>query len=522
MGVAVFLRLGIDALEEVVAMHGGTAVDSAFLLAARDEMKSVMEGEANLVLPSGQPGFPSANNEEVIGGAASGGAMQDPYEIGEDSAGKEQIFALFGAVGGVVATECFRMQTNSRQGVVAKGSATIYIPELGVELRTTDREDTVARGRVWLVVIRTTCKLKWDPLGGRNWVLSMRRYFLAMFEGLDLDVSERRPFQRSSHFLNNIREFKWATEPKIMGYLLAGNWGAAGVQISTFESSPGSSRSASSTADNVGRNSGLAKAVSNFMWYLAALFHEGYLLCLTAIVTAIERSDHLYMMHGRLLAYLIDKNVGGVFRALPLSSHFEIGGILYSLGGPRHVAAALQAAALQVASLFGDRSAMREQKILFDEEIDYHLANAKLISRIQQGSPAAEGSKKKKLSTGEDSHGDASVTFVPGRSGASPVKKGEKKIDYGGAKQTIKEEYSGVRTPTSKICVKFIASLLKVEDSKGAIIRCSHAKADCRFQHLGLKKVTAERALKSALGVNDMDIRKRVRAKIEASRDLFL
>jgi hypothetical protein len=372
------------------------------------------------------------------------------------------------------------------------------------------------------VVIRTTCKLKWDPLGQRNWVLSVKTFFLAMFNGLDLDDGERRPFQRSAHFLNNIREFKWATDPKIMGYLLAGNWGTAGVQISTFESSPGASRSASSTADNVGRNSGLAKAVSNFMWYLAALFHEGYLLCLTAIVTAIERSDHLYMMHGRLLAYLVDRNIGGVFRALPLSSHIEIGGILYSLGGPRHVAAALQAAALQVALLFGDRSAMREQKILFDEEIDYHLANAKLISRIQQGSPAVEGSKKKKLSAGEDSHGDASVSFVSDQSGVSPVSKGGKKIDYGGAKQKVKEEYSGARTPTSKLCVKFIASLLKVEDSKGAIIKCSHTKTDCRFEHLGLKRVTAERALKSALGVNDLDIRNRVRAKIEASRGLFL
>lgn len=226
MGVAVFLRLGEDAIEEVVTSHGGTTIELAYLLAARDDMKSGLEEEANIVLPPVQPGFVNgippaapANNEDANLGGAQGGALKDPYLEGEDDAGKELIYALFGAVGGVVATECSRMQTNTKQGVSVKGTATIYIPELGVELKTTDREETVMRARVWLVIIRTVCKMKWEQLGQRNWVVNVKEFFISMINGLSLDSGERRPYQRSVPYLNNIKAHKWATDHKVMGHL---------------------------------------------------------------------------------------------------------------------------------------------------------------------------------------------------------------------------------------------------------------------------------------------------------------
>lgn len=271
----------------------------------------------------------------------------------------------------------------------------------------------------------------------------------------------------------------------------------------------------------MGRNSGLAKTVLNFMWYLAAFFHVCYLGCLTAIVTAIETNEHLYMMHGRLLAYLIDKIVGAVFRAVPISGHIEIGAVSYPLSGPHHMAAALQAAALQVAVLFSDRDEMRRQKILFDEEVDYHSANAKLILKIQQGSPALEGVKRKKLSASGDGYGDVDVSFMPDQGGASPAKKGGKNIDYGGAKEPVKVDLGGPKKTSSKLCVRYMGGLLKVEDSAGAIIRCDKSKADCRFEHSILRKITADAAIKSTLVINDVDMRDKVRAKIEASRNLF-
>jgi hypothetical protein len=118
------------------------------------------------------------------------------------------------------------------------------------------------------------------------------------------------------------------------------------------------------------------------------------------------------------------------------------------------MAAALQAAALQVVLLFNDRDEMRRQKILFDEEVDYHLANAKLILKIQQGSPAQEGAKKKKLSASGDGYGDTDVSFVPDQVGASPAKKGGKKIDYGGLKEPVKVKLGGPSKAASKLCVR--------------------------------------------------------------------
>jgi hypothetical protein len=525
MGVAVFMRLGDDAMEEVVSSNGGTTIELAYLLAARDEIKSGLEEEANVVLPLVQPGMadgipvaPVDIQNAAIGGA-NGGALNDPYLEGEDDAGKVLIFVLFGAVGGVIATECNRMQINSKQGVSVKGTATIYIPELGVELKTTDREDTVARARIWLVIIRIICKMKWEQLGQRNWVLNIKEFFISMISGLSLDPRERRPYQRSVPHLNNIKAHKWATDPKVMGYLLAGNWGVTGVQISTFESSAGASRSMSTMGDDVGRNGGLAKAVLNFMWYLAAFFHECYLGCVMAIVIAIETNEHLYMMHGRLLAYLVDKYIGAVFRAVPMAAHIEIGAVSYSLSGPHQMAAALQAAALQVVLLFGSRDEMRRQKILFDEEVEYHSANAKLILKIQQGSPAQEGGKKKKLAADEDGYGDIGVSFVPGQVGTSPGKKGGKKIDYGGGKEPDKVDLGGRKK--SKLCVKYFAGLLKVQDAAGALVRCNKAKGNCNFEHSILKKITADAALKATLLMNDTDLRDRVTATVRSSRSLF-
>jgi hypothetical protein len=70
---------------------------------------------------------------------------------------------------------------------------------------------------------------------------------------------------------------------------------------------------------------------------------------------------------------------------------------------------------------------------------------------------------------------------VPGQVGASPAKKDGKKIDYGGKKKPVKVEVGGQKK--SNLCVKYIAGLLKVQDSAGAIVRCDKSKVDCLFEH---------------------------------------
>jgi hypothetical protein len=115
------------------------------------------------------------------------------------------------------------------------------------------------------------------------------------------------------------------------------------------------------------------------MWYLAAFFKECFLGTLEAIAAAIEASEFLYLVQGRLLAELINKHIGAVIRALPLSGSITIGGISYSLEGPQFVANALVAAAEQLVKIFKDRVYMRTLQNQLDEEAGNKEINAKLI-----------------------------------------------------------------------------------------------------------------------------------------------
>jgi hypothetical protein len=46
-----------DVIDEIVTKNGGSTIDSAMLLAARDEMLRGLEEEANIALPPVQPGL---------------------------------------------------------------------------------------------------------------------------------------------------------------------------------------------------------------------------------------------------------------------------------------------------------------------------------------------------------------------------------------------------------------------------------------------------------------------------------
>jgi hypothetical protein len=226
------------------------------------------------------------------------------YYIAEDIAAP---FAIMGV------TVFLRIEEGVINKIIVSNGGS-YVTEISVELRTTVKDETVHRARQWLVVFRLGRKEMWDPLGRSNWDMSARYYMAEMLKGLGLEVAERLPFQQSVPLLNNIKGFGWATSRYVFMDIVAGNWSANGVHISTFESSFGASRSTSSTCDEVHRNSGLTTTLRNFMLFLGAYFHEVYLGTVEAIAKEIERSEFLYLMQGRLLTHIIDKLVGGVFK----------------------------------------------------------------------------------------------------------------------------------------------------------------------------------------------------------------
>lgn len=520
MGVAVFLHLGEEAISELIMSNGGSAINVAMVLAARKDMARLLEEEKSLVVPAVQlvpvggilqpllaPVLPAAvTTAEAL---AAANALTDPYLLGEDEAGKLVIIKNFGVVGGLVSTECNRMPINTRRGETFKGSAVLYIAEISAELRTTFKEETVPRAQQWLSVFRFVCKKKWEPLGQKNWELSARAYMAEMVKGLGLEVAERLPFQQSVPLLNNIKNFGWAIDRSVFIDILAGNWNVNGVHISTFESSAGASRSASSTSDEVHRNSGLVTTLRNFMLYLGAYFHEVYLGTVEAIVREIEKSEFLYLMQGRLLIYIIDKLVGGVFRAVPVSASIEIGGVACSLEGPKFVAGAITAAALQVVSLFADRDAMRKEQIKLDEEASTNLANAKLIRRILEESPQKEKSEglisasKRRRMEEEEAMLNTAKVVVKSEVVVPSAKKGG---DDKGPRLT---------------CVWNIAKQLSMLNAAGAEIHCAKTAKECFFTHAKLSDITISEAKKRTQQITDKFFRDNLRAKIKESRGMF-
>jgi hypothetical protein len=528
VGVAVFLRLSEEFITGIVTENNGSLFNAALVAAAKEDMVSRLEGMADEdVLPLQQvPGgaVEQAQEGNIQAGAAGGAAataLNDPYIEGEDEEGKAAIYAMFGVVGGLLATECSRMQINTRRGETTKGISVIYIPELSVELRTTEKDDLVNRARQWLVVVRVVDKPKWEPLGKRNWSMDIKAYMVSMILGLGLENKYRRPHQLSAPYLNNIKACGWATNHRIMEQLLAGNWNEGGVQISTFESTKGAARASSTTSDDAGRNGGLKQALENLMWYMAGYFHEGFLRSLDGIVTSIETSEYLYLLQGRLLNFLIDKIVGGVFRAIPIANSIELGGVIYMLGGPRLVAAALVAASNQVAVLFGDRAAMRQEQIVLDEEAANNKANARLVSQILQESPAkSEGlmsaSKRKKM---EEEERVKSAKKLAGALAEEPVGYGS------GISYPVKQEKDGKAGDKAIkpkiICNRHIGSQLGVLDAAGRVVRCPKTAKNCIFAHANVDTVTFAEAMRGILAMSDKETRLAIKAKAEELKNVF-
>jgi hypothetical protein len=513
MGVAIFIVAPEDLIREIVLEDGGSARQASMVLCARGEiLRLIGEAEGAIGAQGALPNVVMSGIAANIGAGIAGGAeAKDPYEVGLTDEGKIIMLGLFGVVGGVDATRCHRMQTNSKRGDKVNGSSIIRIPELGVELQTTNRDDTVERGRSWLCVIRLMRYTQWGPLGDFNWDMSVRKYMVSMVQALPLEVEAREVHQRSAHLLNRIKSLAWATDPKTLAKVLACKWGVGGVQINTFEDKVGAARALASTGDNIGRNDGLAKSLTNFSNYAGAFLDEVYVHVLDDVVVAIQDSEFLHIIEGRLLAYIIDEIIGAVFRAVPVSGSVEIEEVVYPLDGPRLVALALRAAAVKIVKIFKDKKQLKILKDRFTEEADSRAENAKIILRIQQESPAKGEERKKKK--------QVDVTFAAGIN-ESPVKQGGVNIDYGGKKK--KEVDLGASKPVAPVknlCARYLAGLLKLVDSAGGAEGC--IRSDCRFSHVALKTVTADDALWAALRVNDKELRENLRVTIAACHKLF-
>jgi hypothetical protein len=223
MAVSVFLRLDSDAIWAFMSLQGGSLpTDLAMILVTREDILETLANDERLSLNSDQTATGGGANGARAGAKASGALLRDPFMEGETTEGKNINILLFGVAGGTVTTKCSRMPTCKHQGEIRKNSSILLLPAIGAELISTCKDDTVKRSRIWLVVIRLMCKLKWEKLGNNDWIVDASGYLLSMVFALGLESEERQLFQMSVHILNLIKHLDWATSHKVLMRVLQG------------------------------------------------------------------------------------------------------------------------------------------------------------------------------------------------------------------------------------------------------------------------------------------------------------
>jgi hypothetical protein len=563
MGVAAFVFMEGTFIEETLNAKFD-AIQAKIVLGVRkaiikemDEVQSAVGGGGGAQASgggNGGGGQQAANVQEHV--AAGGGAVVapvDPYTYGVEEAGKAAIYELYGVVGGGAATVGSRMPTCVRTGEVRRGFSTLLLPLIGVELTTSNLERKVQRGVEWTCIIKLMDRSRWGTLGRLNWDVDTSHYIIEILRGLPVPVMAREPFQKSCYWLNNIREFRFATDAELLRNVINCKWNPDTAQMESFEGKVGTARAQQIEGDKVGRNAGLVLTLRNFMWFMAAFVHECYLGTLEPLADGIQESEHLYRTSSRLLMYLINEEVGMIIRGVGIKDSVRIGATVYSLEGPMRIATALKAAGAKLLETFADRNEIRQLQITFDEETGDRTSVTALIAKVHAGN--GEGDRKRKandikeeevetggektslrtrkrlnrelrdsLAQGKPVNTGQTVAYVGGQAAAGangarqPPASG---ANRGGQQGASSGGQQGPRRGSAAICNRYMAGLLKVPTATGGREGCSKPASECRFAHKSLQTTSYEEAKKSVLAMNDGDLRGRMSALLASSGSLF-
>jgi hypothetical protein len=387
-------------------------------------------------------------------------------------------------------------------------------------------------------------RARWGKLGQMMWNVNVSEYIVDVLRGLKIPANVREPYQCSCKFMNNIKQYGFATDPAVLEDLLYCKWDTGLLQLQSFESVKGAAGAKNKSGDPTGRHLGLVMTVRNLMWFMAALVHEVYFDILEQLAINIQDSEHLFRVSGALLVHLINEDIGAVFRSIPVKSSVVIADVSFPLSGPSQVAAALRAAGARLIAKFSSRQALRDLQITFDEESSDRSDVATLIASVYKGNnkrkevEATEEvevklsqRQKKSLARERSAAGGVdlgqSVQFLDAKRGHGSPRGGQKQnINMGGAAQNSQPINLGGAPQSGRrqslgICNKHMAGLLMVKTAGGQIEKCDKSKGECRFSHHDLCDTRFDDAARCVLSMNNEDLRKRINAKLIASKPLF-
>jgi hypothetical protein len=545
LGVAAFMLISEKAMSEMLG-DDIPAFHTGILIALRIAMQMEIDQHSGSRLFGGAGSGTSASavapvnlaeEQHLQGGGGAKGedplppAPVDPYVYGRDNEGKNDVYALFGQVGGGVATIETRMPTSVKVGEIRKNFMSLMIARFNMELQTTVKDKPIQRADEWACVIALMGSERWKILGQSNWEIDVGLYMTKVMRGLLLSPDGREGFQKSCHFLNNIRYLEFTKDTNILEMFLYGKWEVGKLQIEAFESVRNGSGARNIGGDPKTRHMGLVATLKNFMWYIAAFAYEGYANVFTGLVDYIQASEHLFLRDGRLLVDLINKELGALMRAVSIKSSVEVDDIIYSLEGPHNVAIAMSACGRKLMQMFGEREAMRKKQEVFNEEVTEREAAMDMIESLSTGSKrrmesegkediveslsTSQRSKKRLLREQRVSNNKVELDLGFGRTGTNT----QGDPSQGGPGQGKKNE----RSQSLGICNRNMAGLLKVKAANGKFEVCVRSATTCRFSHRALKDILQEEATRSVLAMGDTTdgFKERVIEKITASSRLF-
>ncbi len=223
LGVAAFMLITEETMREMLGSDI-EAYHTGILIGLRKAMQKEMNQhsvEADLFGGAGSKSSSSSSTstepqsdlaEEQrlhgVGGAKEGEVLPapvDPYVYGKDNQGKIDVYALYGLVGGGLATTETRMLTSVKVGDIKKNYISLRIARFNMELHTTNKDRPIQRADEWACIIAIMGSDRWKTLGQSNWEVDVDTYMREVMRGLLLAPNLRQGFQNQCHFLNNIR-----------------------------------------------------------------------------------------------------------------------------------------------------------------------------------------------------------------------------------------------------------------------------------------------------------------------------
>lgn len=478
---------------------------SRALFENEEEEEEEEEGMDALVKASGQRQMEDLRRRALASGRQPRSEVSivydDPYNIGEDSEGKNYILNIYGNQSSAGTVYARRMASLRYNETAPKGSVILRIPQLNVALISANKADTVKRSEAIAVILLTVHQSRWGCLfqndwdvdpeifqrkAFQHWSIELEERTIVGWTGIDkLKLAEGTAPLRSVETLSSLLTFKWTV--------------IEGLRLSMFEHHKGESRSLKGTPCN-NHNEGVATVIRRLNNLMMAFMSMSYDRVFASFIQFITEDDKAATMGGDQIAFNFNSAMMKVGNAVSSVTDMKLGnGSELSIRGPHEVSVAITAAMEYQIGMMRSREHMRNQKE------DFPALMARQANRAQGGAGGKPASRDVAQGSIDESDDIVRQTQLPdGKKQGRGGKAAKKEVDKGESKIPNKCNF---------LCVGYLGESLGAM-SGGQQSRCIKGEEKCYFVHRKASLITrieAEEAMKKPV---DSEMNKAIKKKI--------